>query len=241
MVIQSAGHLGRVGLVAVMLLAIGGCASDVKRGGHASAKPAATTPAPVAQADTPEAKSTTVAAPAPTKPAEPVSSAAPTDGRRRAPALIGLDADLKDVDLSHYRGRWVVVHIIPATDIPKCGCQATEFTQLLVDMAALRATVIAVCDVDDESLQIARSLHGINALMVGDVDHKIARDWGALTTSKVDGQTIEQPRRKSVLVDPHGWIAAEWTVDTAAGHLDRVAAAIAAGKAAEQTASAAGR
>ena len=59
----------------------------------------------------------------------------------------------KTVNLSDYRGRWVVLYFYPKADTPGCTAQAKEYTRLMPEFERLRVKVFGVSTDSVESIR----------------------------------------------------------------------------------------
>jgi len=62
----------------------------------------------------------------------------------RAPDFSNPDADMNIVELSHFRGKTLVLYFYVRDDTPGCTTEAIEFSELENDFAKLGATVLGL-------------------------------------------------------------------------------------------------
>lgn len=133
-------------------------------------------------------------------------------------------ADYRDqiVTLEAFRGRWVVLYFYPADDTPGCTCQATEFTRLIGRFDQLNAVVLGVSPNTPKSHRKFRQNHAITVTLLSDLDHKVARAYGAWNQMGWQDERIGWIIRSTVLIDPQGQIAYHWPEVIPKGHARRV-------------------
>ncbi len=103
----------------------------------------------------------------------------------KAKAVVG-NGDIKDVSLSDYKGKWVVLFFYPLDFTFVCPTEITQFSKRHDDFKALGAAVLG-CSIDSQHSHKAWIQNGLGQLnfpLVSDLSKDISRSYGALLEDK---------------------------------------------------------
>jgi len=139
-----------------------------------------------------------------------------------APSFNIVNQANEPVSIQQYLGQWVVLYFYPEDDTPGCTCQATEFTRLIGHFAKLDSIVLGVSPNTPQSHRKFRQGYGIAITLLSDLDHEVARAYGAWNQMGWKNQRIGRIIRSTVLIDPEGRIAYHWPEVLPKGHANRV-------------------
>jgi thioredoxin-dependent peroxiredoxin len=147
-----------------------------------------------------------------------------------APAITLPDQTGKTVNLSDYKGKWVVVYFYPKDQTPGCTTQACEFRDNIFAFRNAGAQILGISVDDVASHKEFAEKHGLPFPLLADSKQDTATRYGVLT--KFGEMTIAA--RETFLVDPSGKVARHYVVgrDDLVGHSKTVLADIEAFKAA---------
>ena len=111
-----------------------------------------------------------------------------------------LAADVRDVSLAAYAGRWLVLFFYPRDFTTVCPTEVVEFSKRAREFAALRADLLgaSVDDVETHRRWIAEKLGPIAFPLLADPAKEVARAYGAL----VEREGVAA--RATFVVDPFG-------------------------------------
>lgn len=139
-----------------------------------------------------------------------------------APGFSLPDAAGKNVSLSDYSGRQVIVYFYPKAATPGCTTEACDFRDSL---AALQAAGVDVVGISTDTLDALASFANefeLNFPLLSDADHRIAEAWGAWGEKLVKDKTVMGTLRSTVVVNADGTVrTAEYNV-SADGHVARL-------------------
>ncbi len=110
--------------------------------------------------------------------------------------------DFKEISLADYKGKWVVLFFCPLDFTFVCPTEITQFRDALHDFKAAGAEVIG-CSVDSvhsHKRWIKDDLGELGYPLIGDVTHRVARDYGVLLEDKGIAT------RGTFIIDPEGMI-----------------------------------
>ena len=147
-----------------------------------------------------------------------------TDNQRLSPGAAAPDftlpdADGKNVSLSDYRGRKVIVYFYPAASTPGCTKQACDFRDNLADLESAGIEVIGISPDKPAKLAKFRDNEKLTFPLLSDPDKSVLTAWGAFGEKTMYGKTVTGVIRSTFLVDEKGEIeVAQYNV-RATGHV----------------------
>ena len=130
-----------------------------------------------------------------------------------APGFTLKNQDGKDVSLSDYAGRSVLLWFYPRAYGKGCTLEAGGFRDHEPDFAAKGTALLGITWSSPEDLKSWASELGFEGQLLCDADHSVADAYGA-----VESPDQERPKRISVLVDGDGKVAKTYAVSDAGGH-----------------------
>ncbi|MGW5440261.1 thioredoxin-dependent thiol peroxidase [Nocardia asteroides] len=150
-----------------------------------------------------------------------------TDNHRLSPGDTAPDftlpnADGKDVSLSDYRGRKVIVYFYPAASTPGCTKQACDFRDNLAELGGAGIDVIGISPDKPAKLAKFRDAEGLTFPLLSDPERTVLKGWGAFGEKTMYGKTVTGVIRSTFLVDEQGAIeVAQYNV-RATGHVAKL-------------------
>ncbi|MGW5454058.1 thioredoxin-dependent thiol peroxidase [Nocardia sp. NPDC003979] len=139
-----------------------------------------------------------------------------------APDFTLPDADGKDVSLSDYRGRKVIVYFYPAASTPGCTKQACDFRDNLAELNDAGIAVLGISPDKPAKLAKFRDAEGLTFPLLSDPERTVLQQWGAFGEKKMYGKTVTGVIRSTFLVDEQGAIeVAQYNV-RATGHVAKL-------------------
>lgn len=139
-----------------------------------------------------------------------------------APAFTLPDADGKDVSLSDYRGRKVLVYFYPAALTPGCTKQACDFRDSLAELNGAGIDVVGISPDKPAKLAKFRDTEELTFPLLSDPDRAVLTAWGAFGEKTMYGKTVQGVIRSTFLVDEAGRIElAQYNV-RATGHVAKL-------------------
>lgn len=123
------------------------------------------------------------------------------------------DGSFKDVRLSDYYGKWVVLFFYPLDFTFVCPTEITSFDKHYAEFKKLGAEVIAAStdSVHSHKAWSAAGLGKIQFPILGDTNHKVAKSFNVLIEDK--GWTL----RGTFIIDPNGVLKSAVVNDTSVG------------------------
>ncbi len=139
-----------------------------------------------------------------------------------APDFTLPDADGKDVSLSDYRGRRVIVYFYPAASTPGCTKQACDFRDSLASLAAAGVDVIGISPDPPAKLARFRDNETLTFPLLSDPTKETLQSWGAYGEKTMYGKTVTGVLRSTFVVSADGKIEqAQYNV-RATGHVAKL-------------------
>jgi peroxiredoxin Q/BCP len=139
-----------------------------------------------------------------------------------APDFTLPDADGKDVSLSDFRGRRVVVYFYPAAMTPGCTTQACDFRDSLSSLAASGVDVVGISPDKSEKVAKFRERDSLTFPLLSDPSRSVLEAYGAYGEKTMYGKKVTGVIRSTFVVDADGKIEqAQYNVK-ATGHVAKL-------------------
>ena len=130
----------------------------------------------------------------------------------------------REVSLSDFKGKWIVLYFYPKDDTPGCTTEACDFTESLEDFEGLDAVVLGV---SADSVALHRKFadkYKLKINLLSDEKHKVIEKYGAWQLKNMYGKKYHGIVRSTFLINPNGKISRIWPKVTAEGHAKEVKA-----------------
>lgn len=128
----------------------------------------------------------------------------------------------KSVNLSDYKGKWVVLYFYPKDFTSGCTLEAHNFQRDLSKYEADDAVILGVSVDTAESHKDFCAKEGLRFKLLSDPDGKVSTAYGSVMQH--EGQTYSA--RNTFVIDPKGNIAKVFTGVKPAAHSEEVLAAL---------------
>jgi peroxiredoxin Q/BCP len=139
-----------------------------------------------------------------------------------APDFTLPDATGKDVSLSDFRGRKVVLYFYPAAMTPGCTKQACDFRDSLDSLAAAGFAVVGISPDKPEKLAKFRDRDALTFPLLSDVDRSALSAYSAFGEKTMYGKTVTGVIRSTFVIDEAGKVElAQYNVK-ATGHVAKL-------------------
>jgi peroxiredoxin Q/BCP len=142
----------------------------------------------------------------------------------KAPRFTLPDADGKNVSLSDYQGKRVIVYFYPAAMTPGCTKQACDFRDSLSSLAAAGVAVLGISPDAPAKLAKFRDKEGLTFPLLSDPDHAVEQAYGAYGEKKLYGKVTVGVIRSTFVIDADGVIEKAQYAVKATGHVARLRA-----------------
>lgn len=122
----------------------------------------------------------------------------------KAPEVLGVDENGKEVKLSDYAGRKLVLYFYPKDNTSGCTAEACSLRD---NIDALRAKGYAVVGVSSDSEASHRRFiekHGLPFTLIADTDHKLQEAMGVWAEKSMYGRKYMGTLRTTFLINGDG-------------------------------------
>ncbi len=134
--------------------------------------------------------------------------------------------DGRQVTLSAFQGKPVVVYFYPRDDTPGCTKEACAFRDRKDQLQELGATVLGISGDDVTSHQKFRDKYDLNFPLLADTDNTVATAYGAYREKNMYGKVSLGIQRSTFLIDATGQVAKVWKRVSVDGHDEQVLQAL---------------
>ena len=128
----------------------------------------------------------------------------------KAPGFCLPDKDKREVCLSDFAGKWVVLYFYPEDNSPGCTREALEFTQVKTDFEALNAAVVGVSPDSPESHGDFAGRYSLEVTLLSDEGHEVLDDYDVCRSERINGLGRHRVGRSTFLIDPQGMVRHVW-------------------------------
>ncbi len=128
----------------------------------------------------------------------------------KAPNFTIKNQDDKEISLTDFSGKWVVLYFYPKDNTSGCTKEACDFTESTDDFSNLDAVIIGVSPDSTESHRKFIAKHKLGLTLLSDpekVAHKLYGAWGL---KKNYGKEYEGVIRSTFIISPDGKVVEMW-------------------------------
>ncbi|MDE6288969.1 MAG: thioredoxin-dependent thiol peroxidase [Muribaculaceae bacterium] len=122
------------------------------------------------------------------------------------PDLLGLDADGKEVRLSDYPGRKIILYFYPKDSTPGCTAEACSMRDNLGALQAAGYQVIGASVDSAASHKRFAEKQGLTFPLISDPDHKLVEQMGVWGEKSMAGRKYMGTFRTTFIIGPDGKI-----------------------------------
>lgn len=144
----------------------------------------------------------------------------------KAPEFTAPNQDGKNVSLSDFRGKHVVLYFYPRDDTPGCTKEACGFRDVWAQFAKKGAVVVGVSTDSVKAHAKFVAKFKLPFVLVSDEDKRIVQAYGVWGEKRFMGRKYQGTHRVTFLIDPEGKIKRVWPGVKPEEHAQEVLAAI---------------
>ena len=123
---------------------------------------------------------------------------------QKAPGFTLPDQDGKEVSLSDFAGKRVIVYFYPKDDTPGCTKEACSIRDNYPAMTEKDATVLGISADSVASHKKFQEKHSLPFTLLSDPDREVIKAYGAWGTKKMYGKEYEGIMRYTYLIGADG-------------------------------------
>jgi len=140
----------------------------------------------------------------------------------KAPDFKSKDQDGKEISLSQFKGKKIVLYFYPKDDTPGCTAQACNLRDNYQELLREGYVVLGVSSDDETSHQAFKQKYSLPFPLIADTDKTINQKYGVWVEKEKEGKKYFGTARITFVIDENGIIAEVIeTVDTA-NHTDQI-------------------
>ncbi len=125
----------------------------------------------------------------------------------KAPEVLGRDENGKELRLSDFAGRKLVLYFYPKDSTPGCTSQACSLRDNYEQLLQRGFAVVGVSVQDERSHQKFKEKFQLPFPLIADTDHKLVETFGVWQEKKMAGRTYMGTVRTTFVIDEQGVIA----------------------------------
>jgi len=128
------------------------------------------------------------------------------------------DQDGRDISLSQYKGKWLILYFYPRDNTPGCTIEAIDFSTLKKEFKKLDAVILGVSPDTQKKHQNFIKKHDLGITLLSDTELKLIKGYGVWQLKKNYGKEYFGIVRTTFLIDKEGKIVYKWNKVKAKGH-----------------------
>ena len=140
----------------------------------------------------------------------------------RAPGFEGIDQNGKNVKLSDFTGKKVVLYFYPKDNTPGCTAEACNLRDNYDSFLKKGFAVIGVSPDNEKSHKGFTSKYSLPFPLIADTSKKILNDYGVWGEKKMYGKTFLGVLRTTFIIDEEGIIEKIITKVDTGGHTKQI-------------------
>jgi peroxiredoxin Q/BCP len=134
----------------------------------------------------------------------------------------------KNVSLSDFKGKTVVLYFYPKDDTPGCTKEACDFRDSAKKFTSKKAVVLGVSPDSLRSHDKFIDKFELPFELLSDADHEVAEKYGAWVEKSMYGKKYMGIERSTFVIDPEGKLKAIFRKVKVDGHVGEVLEAVTA-------------
>jgi len=128
----------------------------------------------------------------------------------------------KTVNLSDYRGKFVVLYFYPKDSTPGCTLEGQDFRDNIEKFMALNAAVLGVSRDSIKSHENFKCKQEFPFDLLSDVDETLCQLFDVIKMKNMYGKQVKGIERSTFIINPQGVLVKEWRKLSVKGHCEQV-------------------
>jgi thioredoxin-dependent peroxiredoxin len=125
----------------------------------------------------------------------------------KAPDFTAKDQNGKQVSLSDYKGKYVILYFYPKDDTPGCTAEACSFRDNYQSLTSQGFAVIGVSTDSEKSHKKFETKYNLPFTLIADEDKVINEAYGVWAEKSMYGKTYMGTARTTFIITPEGTIS----------------------------------
>lgn len=139
-----------------------------------------------------------------------------------APDFTLFNQENKEVNLSDYKGKWLVLYFYPRDNTPGCTTEAQEFTEMKKKFLKLGVEIAGVSADSVKKHESFTEKKELNITLLSNEETEIIQSYGAWQLKKMYGRESMGIVRSTYIIDPTGKVVEKWPKVRVKGHVEEV-------------------
>ena len=132
------------------------------------------------------------------------------------------DKDEKEICLSSFKGKWIILYFYPKDNTPGCTKEAVSFSENISKFKKLNAVVIGVSKDPPTSHSKFYFKYNLKIILLSDNNKEVLKKYGVWKLKKLYGKEHYGVERSTFLISPEFEIVKEWRKIKVNGHVEEV-------------------
>jgi thioredoxin-dependent peroxiredoxin len=126
----------------------------------------------------------------------------------------------KEISLSDFKGKSVILYFYPKDDTPGCTTEACDFRDQHEQFEELNTVILGISPDPIKSHAKFIEKHGLPFLLLADENHEIAERYDVWKLKKNFGKEYMGIERSTFLINEEGILEKEWRSVKVKGHVE---------------------
>jgi thioredoxin-dependent peroxiredoxin len=127
-----------------------------------------------------------------------------------APEFCLPNQDDVEICLRDLAGKWIILYFYPKDSTPGCTTEACDFSEAILDFAAMDAIILGVSADSGVSHQKFIAKYDLDVTLLSDTDTKMMQEYGVWQMKKNYGKEYMGVVRSTYIISPEAKIVAGW-------------------------------
>lgn len=126
------------------------------------------------------------------------------------------------IDLTHYRGQWLILYFYPKDATPGCTREGQDFRDAYADFTALKAEIIGVSRDNVACHERFKQKEQFPFPLISDPEEMLCEQFDVIKNKMLYGKSVRGIERSTFLINPEGAIHSAWRKVKVEGHVAAV-------------------
>lgn len=132
------------------------------------------------------------------------------------------DLENKEIKLSEFRGKKVVLYFYPKDNTPGCTKEACDFRDYFDQFKSYNVEVFGISKDSTKNHTKFKAKYNLPFTLLVDANADVCEAYGVVNKKSMFGKTFLGIERSTFLIDEHGMVRAIWRKVKVPGHVEQV-------------------